>query len=109
MPLDEATRRFAFLMQRDVRRLVERDEERGRQVAYDPISRIVAKSGGRGASWRYYGERLATYSPRERIFRWAWAGSSSSSSHAELVFREGQARGVPQLAQSIVADLGENE
>jgi hypothetical protein len=109
MPLDEATRRFAFLMQRDVRQLVERDEARGDAVTYDPISRIVARSGGRGEPFRFYGERLALYSPRDRIFRWAWAGSSSSSSHVELVFREGQSRGVPQLTQSIVADIGENE
>lgn len=108
MPLDEATRRFAFLMQKDVRRLVDRDEGRG-EVTYDPISRIVAKSGGSGVPFRYYGERLATYSPRDRLFRWAWAGSSAATSHVEVVFREGQRHGVPQLTQSIIADLGENE
>lgn len=109
MPLDEASRRFAFTMQRELRRLTERDEARGDAVRFDPISRIVARSGGAGEPFRFFGERLAVYGPRDRILRWAWAGALTHASHVEVVFREGQARGVPQLAQSIVGDLGENE
>lgn len=95
-------------MQKEVRELVERDEARTGPTTFDPISRVVVGTGPGGEPFRYYGERLATYSPRDGLLRWAWAGSPTTS-HAETVFREGQARGLPQLTQSIVGDLGENE
>lgn len=111
MPLDEATRRFAFLLQGDLRRLSEWREEgiaRGEEVRFDSVSRIVlieTRSGDAVA--RLSGEVLASYSSRDRILRWAWAGRSSSAAptHGETVFREGQSRGVPQLTMSVVGDL----
>jgi hypothetical protein len=56
---------------------------------------------------RLFGEILATYEPHDRILRWAWAGRSSSAppTHGDVVFREGQSRGVPQLSMSVVGDL----
>src|SRR5947209_7055469 len=111
MPLDEATRRFAFLLQRDLRRLSERREEhaaRGEEMKFDSVTRIAVVQTRRGeAASRLYGEVLATYAPHDRILRWAWAGRSSSApaTHGDIVFREGQARGVPQLAMSVVGDL----
>ncbi len=111
MPLDEATRRFAFLLQRDLRRLSERHEERsvrGEVVKFDSVSRVAVLQTRRGeAVARLYGEVLATYAPHDRILRWAWAGRSSSAppTHGDIVFREGQSRGVPQLSMSVVGDL----
>lgn len=111
MPLDEATRRFAFLLQRDLRRISERRRERaarGEVVSFDSVSRIAVLQTRRGESaGRLYGEVLATYAPHDRILRWAWAGRSSSAppTHGDVVFREGQSRGVPQLAMSVVGDL----
>jgi len=111
MPLDEATRRFAFLLQRDLRRLSERHEERsarGEVVKFDSVSRVAVLQTRRGeAVSRLYGEVLATYAPHDRILRWAWAGRSSSAppTHGDIVFREGQSRGVPQLSMSVVGDL----
>lgn len=111
MPLDEATRRFAFLLQRDLRRLSERREEhaaRGEVMEFDTVSRVATfqKRGGDVVA-RLYGEVLATYAPDDRILRWAWAGRSSSSAptHGDVVFREGQSRGVPQLTMSVLGDL----
>ena len=111
MPLDEATRRFAFLLQRDLRRLSERREEhaaRGEEMEFDTVSRVATfqKRGGDVVA-RLYGEVLATYAPDDRILRWAWAGRSSSSAptHGDVVFREGQSRGVPQLTMSVLGDL----
>ena len=115
MPLDEATRRFAFLLQRDLRRISERREEhaaRGEQLEFDSVSRMAILQSKRGeAVARYYGEVLATYAPEDRILRWAWAGRSSSASptHGDIVFREGQARGVPQLSMSVVGDLDKED
>jgi hypothetical protein len=111
MPLDEATRRFAFLLQRDLRRLTERREQhaaRGEGMQFDTVSRIATFETRRGdVVARLYGEVLATYAPADRILRWAWAGRSSSAAptHGDVVFREGQARGIPQLAMSVVGDL----
>ena len=111
MPLDEPTRRFAFLLQRDLRRMAERREQaiaRGEELRFDSVSRIAVLETRRGeAVARLYGEALATYSPYDRILRWSWAGRSSSAAptHGDVVFREGQARGVPQLAMSVVGDL----
>jgi hypothetical protein len=111
MPLDEATRRFAFLLQRDLRRISERREEhaaRGEEIKYDSVSRVAIMQTRRGDTVaRLYGEVLATYAPHDRILRWAWAGRSSSApaTHGDVVFREGQARGVPQLSMSVVGDL----
>ena len=55
MPLDEATRRFAFLLQRDLRRLTERREEhaaRGEEMEFDTVSRVATfpPSGSRPRS-----------------------------------------------------------
>lgn len=115
MPLDEATRRFAFLLQRDMRRISERREERaarGEVVMFDAVSRIALLQTHRGeAVARLFGEVLATYAPHDRILRWAWAGRSSSAppTHADVVFREGQSRGVPQLSMSVVGDLDQED
>jgi len=115
MPLEEATRRFAFLLQRDLRRFEERETTRtarGEEVRYDDVSRVATWETRRGdVVGRWYGEPLATYSPRDRILRWAWAfrQSSEDGTHAELVFREGQSRGVPQLSMSVVNDVDEEE
>jgi hypothetical protein len=111
MPLDEATRRFAFLLQRDLRRITERREQhaaRGDVLKFDSVTRIAVMHSPRGeAVHRLFGEILATYEPHDRILRWAWAGRSSSAppTHGDVVFREGQSRGVPQLAMSVVGDL----
>ena len=111
MPLDEATRRFSFLLQGDLRRLTEKHDERetrGEHVKFDSVSRIANIETARGsASSRLYGELLATYAPHDRILRWAWAGRADSASptHGDVVFREGQSRGVPQLTMSVVGDL----
>lgn len=115
MPLDEATRRFAFLLQRDLRRMSEKRQEqtaRGEELQFDSVSRVAIVQSRRGEPVsRLYGEVLATYAPDDRILRWGWAGRSSSSSptHGDVVFREGQARGVPQLTMSVVGDLDEEE
>ena len=115
MPLDEATNRFYFLMQRDLRKLADREAQhaaRGEEVNYDSVSRLATFETKRGdVASRHFGEILATYSPDDRILRWAWAGKPSSvgPTHAELIFKEGQARGVPQLAMSLVGDVDEIE
>lgn len=115
MPLDESTRRFAFLLQRDLRRIEERERartDRGEEVRYDPVSRVATWETRRGdVVGRWYGEPLATYNARDKILRWAWAFRSTSEGaiHAELVFREGQSRGVPQLAMSVVNDVDGEE
>ena len=111
MPLDEATRRFAFLLQRDLRRITERREQhaaRGDVLKFDSVTRIAVMQSRRGeAVHRLFGEILATYEPHDRILRWAWAGRSSSAppTHGDVVFREGQSRGVPQLSMSVIGDL----
>ncbi|GAC1519782.1 MAG: hypothetical protein NVS3B10_21350 [Polyangiales bacterium] len=111
MPLDEASRRFAFLLQRDLRRIEERGEERaarGEVVKFDAATRVAVMQTRHGESVaRLFGEVLATYAPHDRILRWAWAGRSSSAppTHGDVVFREGQSRGVPQLSMSVVGDL----
>ncbi len=115
MPLDEATRRFAFLLQRDLRRISERREEhasRGEEMKFDSVSRVATVQTRRGdAVSKLYGEVLAVYAPEDRILRWSWAGRASSASptHGDVVFREGQARGVPQLTMSVVGDLDEDD
>lgn len=115
MPLDEATCRFSFLLQRDLRRMATlRDEQdaRGEEIKFDSVTRIAVVQTKRGdAVSRLHGEVLATYTPYDRILRWAWAGRSPSapSTYGDVVFREGQARGVPQLAMSVVGDLGEED
>lgn len=115
MPLDEASRRFSFLLQGDLRRFAERRQEheaRGELVKYDSVSRIANVETRRGdTTARLYGEVLATYAAHDRILRWAWAGRASSTlpTHGEVMFREGQARGVPQLTMSVVGDLDEDD
>ena len=79
-----------------------------RRCEFDTVSRIATFQTRRGdVVARLYGEVLATYAPDDRILRWAWAGRSSSAAptHGDVVFREGQARGVPQLTMSVVGDL----
>lgn len=115
MPLDEATRRFAFLLQRELRRLTEREAERearGEGVKYDSVSRVATLQTSRGeVQQRLYGELLATYAQYDRILRWAWVGRASSShlTHGDIIVREGQARGVPQLAMSVLGDLDQED
>jgi hypothetical protein len=128
MPIDEASSRLAFLLQIDLRRLIDRERsrtERGEDVRYDSVSRMATWETRRGdVIGRWYGEVIATYVPTDRILRWAWAGRSRASvshdhcagrrqaplgsgSHAEVVSQEGQARGVAQLSMSVVGDLDE--
>ncbi|MBX3211364.1 MAG: hypothetical protein KF850_04975 [Labilithrix sp.] len=113
MPLDEATRQLAVLLQLELRRLVERERartERGEEVRYDSVSRIATWETRRGdVIGRWYGDVLARYVVRDRILRWDWAGRSSiaTTTHAEVISREGQARGVPQLSMSVVGELDE--
>lgn len=115
MPLDEATSRFAFLVQRDLRKMAEREAghaSRGEELKYDSASKMATFETRRGGvASRLFGELLATYATDDRIFRWAWAGreAGADASHVDVVFHEGQARGVPQLTQSIVGDLGEED
>lgn len=115
MPLDEVTRRSVFLHQHDLRRMVERErarEERGEAVRWDLGSRMAIWETSRGELiGRWYGEVIAIYVVRDRILRWSWAGRSSVSSltHADLIEREGEARGIPQLTMSVVAELDEEE
>jgi hypothetical protein len=115
MPLDESSRRFAFLLQRDLRRMEDRErarKDRGEEVRYDAFSRDATWETRRGdVVGRWYGEPLATYNTRDRILRWSWAFRSTidGGTHAELVFKEGQARGVPQLSMSVVNDVDEEE
>jgi hypothetical protein len=115
MPLDESSRRFAFLMQRDLRRMEERERgrtDRQEEVRYDPVSRVATWETRRGeVVGRWYGESLAIYNARDRILRWSWAfrATSEGGTHAELVFREGQSRDVPQLAMSVVNDVSSDD
>lgn len=115
MPLDESSRRFAFLLQRDLRRIEDRERtrrDRGEEVRYDAVSRVATWETRRGdVVGRWYGESLATYNARDRILRWSWAFRSTTEggTHAELVFKEGQSRGVPQLSMSVVNDVDEDE
>src|SRR5262245_43405526 len=115
MPLDESSRRFAFLLQRDLRRVEDRERarrDRGEEVRYDPVSRVATWENRRGdVVGRWYGESLATYNARDRILRWSWAfrATTEGGTHAELVFREGQSKGVPQLSMSVVNDVTEEE
>jgi hypothetical protein len=115
MPLDESSRRFAFLLQRDLRRIEDRERarrDRGEEVRYDAVSRVATWETRRGdVVGRWYGESIATYNARDRILRWSWAFRSTTEqgTHAELVFKEGQSRGVPQLSMSVVNDVDEEE
>jgi hypothetical protein len=115
MPLDEATTRFAFLMQRDLRKMADREEahaQRGEEIKYDPVSRMATYETRRGGvASRLFGEPIAAYATDDRIFRWAWAGRAASAevSHVDVIFHEGQSRDVPQLMQSIVDELEEEE
>lgn len=111
MPLDPATLRFCSLLRHDLERMAERADERiarGHETEFDPVSGLALVQTRHGDPIaRLYGEVLATYMSRDRILRWAWAGRSEAAlpMHGDLVFRTGHARGVPQLAMSVVADL----
>ncbi len=115
MPLDEPTRRLAFLLQRDLRRQADREKaraERGEEVRYDEISRMAIWEARRGdVIGRWYAEAIASYDPKDRILRWAWAGRGalSSATHADSIAREALSRNVPQLGMSVVADLDEED
>ena len=115
MPLDEATQKLAISLERELHRLLERERaraDRGEEVRYDSVSRMATWETRRGdVIGRWYGDVIARYVVRDRFLRWAWAGRSSISAmtHAEVVTREGQSRGVPQLAMSVVGDLDEND
>lgn len=115
MPLDESSRRFAFLLQRDLRRIEDRERarrDRGDEVRYDAVSRVATWETRRGdVVGRWYGESLATINVRDRILRWSWAFRSTNEggTHAELVFKEGQSKGVPQLSMSVVNDVSQEE
>ena len=106
MPLDESTRRFAFLLQRDVRRLAERLSERtdrGEEMRADSSSRVVTWVNRTGEmTARQFAEVLATYDTRDRILRWGWAGraSSASPSHGDTIVREAH-----DLAQDIEDEI----
>src|SRR4051794_7261095 len=95
MPLDEATTRLAFLLQRDLRRMGDRERarvDRGDEVRVDSVSRMATWETHRGeVLGRWYGEVMASYVVRDRILRWAWAGRSTiaTATHAEAVEREG--------------------
>lgn len=115
MPLDESSRRFAFLLQRDLRRIEDRERsrrDRGEEVRYDAVSRVATWETRRGdVVGRWYGESIATFNARDRIFRWSWAfrATTEGGTHAELVFKEGQSKGVPQLSMSVVNDVTAEE
>ena len=115
MPLDESTQRLAFLLQRDLRRVVDQETaraDRGEIVTHDAGARIATWESKRGeVIGRWYVELLATYDVRDRIFRWAWAGRASQAApaHSDVVAREGLTRNVPQLAMSVVGDLTPDE
>lgn len=122
MPLEEPTRRLALSVQPDLERMVDRERlraARGEQVIYDAFSRMATWQTRRGEIiGRWYGEVLAAWVVRDRFLRWTWTsrpssasefGSVAGASHAEVVSREGEERGVPQLAMGVVADLDEDE
>lgn len=115
MPLDEPTQRLALLLQRELRRVDDHANgrvERGEVVTTDTHGRIATWESRRGdVIGRWYTEHLATYDHHDRILRWAWAGrvSQAMPSHADVIAREGGARGALQLAMSVVGDLGEAE
>jgi hypothetical protein len=102
-------------MQRELRRFAERGAAResgGQELQYDSIARLATyEQRGGGVVSRHFTELLATYSPDDRILKWAWAGKlpAAETSHVDLVFREGQARGVPQLTMSLVNEVDEVE
>lgn len=115
MPLDEATHRFAFLLQRDLRRLADRERtrgERGEEVRFDSATRIATWETRRGeVIGRWYADVVARWDVKDRILHWAWAGASSlgPATHAEAIAREGVARNIPQLSVSVVGELTEEE
>lgn len=85
---------------------------RGEEIKYDAVTRMVTYETRRGGvASRLFGEPLAIYATDDRIFRWAWAGraAGADASHVDVVFHEGQSRGVPQLAQSIIGELEEEQ
>ncbi len=115
MPLDHATLRFCSLLRRDMDRMTERAEERiarGEWIDFDPASGLALVHTRRGdLGSRLYGEVLAVYLTRDRILRWAWAGRSPTAlpTHGDVLPRTGQARGVPQLAMSVVGELDQED
>lgn len=112
LPIDDATRNLAQTFFAELGAARERARsraERGEEIRWDALTRMVTWESRRGeVIGRWYGEVIATYQARDRILKWSWAGKSTAS-HAEAISRVGADRGVPQLAQSIVADLEEAE
>jgi hypothetical protein len=115
MPLDEATHKLSSDLRGYLRELTSRERQRadrGEAITYDPISRMATWESSHGeVIGRWYAEVIATYDLRDRMLRWAWAGRTSleTASHADVVAEQGQARGVQQLAMSVVGDLDEAE
>jgi len=115
MPLEDATLRLALVLQRDLRRLAERERvraDRGEEVRFDAATRIATWETRQGSVvGRWYAEPLATYTPHDRTLRWASASGATGkpASHATVVHREGIARGVPQLGMAEVPDLDAEE
>lgn len=115
MPLDEATRRISLLFQRDLERLADRLGEHPAlrdDVESDSAGAVATVPPPSGeAEPRLHREVLATYAPQDRILRWAWAWRppSAASTHGDVVFLEGNVRGVPQLTIGVVEDVDEEE
>jgi hypothetical protein len=111
MPVDDATRRLALVLQHELRRLVERERirtDREEEVRFDPVSRIATWETRRGdVIGRWFGEVVARYSSVERRLWWEWATRPGAGPHTVVVPQEGNARGAPQLAMPIVEDLDE--
>ena len=87
MPIDEASRRLAFLLQIDLRRFVDREtsrQDRGETVRYDSVTRMATCEDKRGeaiARW------VATDWPRiKRGPADAGPGSSSKTSPGSRSF-----------------------
>jgi hypothetical protein len=110
MPLDDATRRLRETLDAEVLDLhdvAELRRLRSEELRFDSVAHRVTRQTKHGEIvGRWYAELLATYFLRDSIFRWAWAGTSSSySTYGERIFKEGQLRDVPQLCMSVVGGV----
>ncbi|MCA9588502.1 MAG: hypothetical protein KC657_24465 [Myxococcales bacterium] len=110
MPLDDATRRLRETLDAqvlDLRDVAELRGLRSEELRFDSVAQRVTRQTKHGEIvGRWYAELLATYYLRDSIFRWAWAGTSSSySTYGERIFKEGQQREVPQLCMSVVGGV----
>ena len=91
----------------DLRDVAELRGLRSEELRFDSVAQRVTRQTKHGEIvGRWYAELLATYYLRDSIFRWAWAGTSSSySTYGERIFKEGQQREVPQLCMSVVGGV----